>query len=227
MNSSRRVTVAALVVTTVLSGAWPVARSRADPVTEPAGSGTAATVPAVWLGHEASFVYMGQTTYYTCHGLRDKVRYILEQVGARRDDLKVLVSCTATGVGVETMPRVQIKATLPAAATPELLQQLRDDPKRELVARVRGEGSPDLATEQFPAVRKVVQFDGTRASRVEDGDCELLESLVARVFPELGVGVVEGSRLQCVRHALPIGSVMLRLESLHAAPRPDTAPKSP
>lgn len=227
MNSSTPVTFALAVATLLLSGAWPAARSLAEPVTEPAASGAAPTVPAVWLEHEASFVYIGQTTYYTCHGLRDKVRYILEQVGARRDDLKVLVSCTATGVGVETMPRVQIKATLPVAATPELLQQLRDDPKRELVARVRGEGSPDLATAQFPAVRKVVQFDGSRASRVEEGDCELLESLVARVFPELGVEVVEGSRLQCVRHALPIGSVMLRLESLHAAPRPDAAPNTP
>lgn len=222
MNSITRIAVA--VVVTVLSATWPAARLPAEPVTEPAAAGTAPTVPAVWLEHEASFVYIGQTTYYTCHGLRDKVSYILRQVGARRDDLKVLVSCTATGVGVETMPRVQIKASLPAAATPELLQRLRDDPKRELVSRVRGEGSPDLAITQFPAVSKVVQFDGSRASRVEEGDCELLEDLVERVFPEFGVKVVEGSRLQCMRHALPIGSVMLRLESLHEAPRPDSAP---
>lgn len=225
MNAITR-TVFVPAAALLLAAAWPVARAPAEPVVEPAAP--ASTVPAVWLEREASFVYIAQTTYYTCHGLRDKVRYILQQVGARRDDLKVVVSCIdAGGSGVEIMPRVQIKATLPAEATPELLQQLRDDPRRELVARVRGQGSADLTTAQFPAVRKLVEFDGSRGKRVEDGDCELLEDMVERVFPKLGVQVLEGTRLQCVRHSLPMGSVMVRLESLHEAPRPDAAPKEP
>jgi pyruvate/2-oxoglutarate dehydrogenase complex dihydrolipoamide acyltransferase (E2) component len=180
------------------------------------------TVQAVWIEREASFVYMGQTTYYNCYGLRDKLRYILKQVGARADDLKVTVSCVETGgAGIETMPRVQIKAVMPTEATAELLQQLREDPKRELIARVRGEGDADLATAQFPAVPTLVQFDGSRRDRVEDGDCELLEHLVSRVFPALGVRVAEGSRLHCMRSSVPVGSVDLRLETLRKAPEPD------
>ena len=236
MNASRRSSFLSAVV---LAGLWRAAADASDSlVQEPAAasSPTAAapaaattkppvpTVPAVWVEREASFVYIGQTTYYSCQGLRDKLRYILKQVGARPDDLKVNVGCIETGgVGIETMPHVRIRAFMPAEATPELLQQLRDDPRRELIARVRGEGNPDLATAQFPAVPTLVQFDGSRRDRVEDGDCELLEHLVDGVFPALGVRVAEDSRLNCMRSTVPVGSVRLRLETLRKAPEPDAA----
>lgn len=236
MNAIKRIV---FLATVVLVGTVVTTAGASDSLsTEPAAAPSPAaatpavatpdpptpTVQAVWIEREASFVYMGQTTYYNCYGLRDKVRYILEQVGAREDDLKVRVSCVETGgAGVERMPRVQIRAVMPTQATPELLQQLRDDPKRALIARVRGEGDPDLATAQFPAVPTLVQFDGSRGNRVEDGDCELLEHLVARVFPALGVRVAEGTRLHCMRSSVPVGSVDLRLETLRKAPEPDTA----
>jgi hypothetical protein len=62
---------------------------------------------AVWVQKELNFRYVGFTTKYSCDGLRDKMRRILLQLGAR-DDLKV------TGYGCirvnspETTPGVRI-----------------------------------------------------------------------------------------------------------------------
>jgi hypothetical protein len=209
----RRVGLVALLVT---PGA-PMADPRDLP---PAAAGT--PVQAVWVEHEASFTYFGQTAFYSCDGLRDKVRYLLQQVGARTDDLKVRVSCMQPGGGVEVMPHVRVSARLPAEATPELLQQRAHDPRRELVARVRGEGdTAEAVTAQFPAVARIVEFDGRRGSRIEDGDCELLEQMVQRVFTPMGITVADGSRLSCLRHQVSFGSVRLRLATLQKAPDPD------
>lgn len=221
----KRMTRHAAGLTVALLAAAGACVAAAEPVAAP----DAAPVTAVWVEHEVSFVYFGQTTYYSCYGLRDKVRYILRQVGARPDSLKVQVSCVESGgAGIEVMPRVQIKAQVPAPATPERLQALANDPKRQLVARVRGESKAgEAATEPFPASRKVVTFNGVRGDRVEDGDCELLEQLVRQVFPSMDVRVVEGSRLSCMRNQVPVGSVHLMLDTLQKAPEPDAAAGAP
>lgn len=198
----------------------------ADPVVTPPAQATseAAPIAAVWLEHDASFVYFGQTTYYSCDGLRDKVRYLMKRVGARPADLEVRVSCLAAGGGVESMLRVQVHASIPVVATPELLEKLADDPKRQLVAKVRGKGEADAPTTQFAAVREVVEFADPRDERIQAGDCELLEQMVDRVFEPMGITVVEGSRLSCMHRQVPVGSVKLRLATLQKAPEPDAAP---
>ena len=61
-----------------LSGALAV-----SPVPAPAQSG--ATVTAVWRKQHLQFAYLGFTMRYTCDGLRDKVRAMLIELGARRD----------------------------------------------------------------------------------------------------------------------------------------------
>ena len=43
----------------------------------------APTVMAVWVQKEVNFPYKGLTSYYTCDGIRDKVRGILKYIGAR------------------------------------------------------------------------------------------------------------------------------------------------
>jgi hypothetical protein len=165
---------------------------------------------------------MGQTTYYSCGGINDKVRYILKKVGARPDDLKVNVPCFEQ-TGVEFMPHVRIHASMPTAATPEVLAQLTS-PKRELVARVKGHSKDsDAATAQFPATWKPVVFDGVRDNYIADGDCELFEQLVRDVFPKLGVRVSQGTRLTCMRHTIPVGSVYVKVDSLARVPEPDKA----
>ena len=53
-----------------------------------AGSGTALAEAAVWQRHQAVIQYFATGTSYSCDGIEDKVRQILQYAGAR-DDLKV------------------------------------------------------------------------------------------------------------------------------------------
>ncbi len=46
---------------------------------------SAAPFPAVWKEQHLEFSYMGRTARYSCEGLRDKMRSLLLDLGARRD----------------------------------------------------------------------------------------------------------------------------------------------
>lgn len=207
------------------AGAPAAQESGAPPADDPAAP---PPVTAVWVPQSYSFAYFGITSLYSCDGLRDVARHVLLRAGARPDDLKVRVSCVETGrAAVEWMPQVRIDAAFPAVATPELLERLRNDPKRELTARVRGEsGQAEDALRPFPAERKVVVIDGRSDRRIDDGDCELLQHLVRHVLTPAGVPEAAGSRLNCVPRTVTIGSVNLRLDTLQKVPEPD-APAVP
>ncbi|HEX9208173.1 MAG TPA: hypothetical protein VF851_08050 [Steroidobacteraceae bacterium] len=157
-------------------------------------------VQAVWVEHELQFTYQGFTTHYSCTGLRDKVRWILREVGAR-PDLKVRVTCMELS-GPELMPHVSIVAAMPAPATPEMLAG-------------RQAGVP------FPARWQTVEFRSASTGRIEDGDCELLEHMRDHVFVPLGIEVGPDSRLACIPHQLPVASVRLEVVALVAVPAPD------
>ena len=196
-------------------GAPAGAQTAAD--ASPAGAGP--TVAAVWTEHEFTFTYFGRGTYYACGGLENKIAHILTELGARPEPW-VRVSCL-DGMGVQLMPTARIRVAVPAAVTPELLAQLEaEKSKRELIAKAQGHGAVvDVATAQFPAQRQVVEFVGRRKDRIDDGDCELLEQLLPQVLEPLGVREAPGSsRLRCVPRQAQVGSVQLRLESLHAKP---------
>jgi hypothetical protein len=203
---------AAGVLALLLGGAGPAPLAAAEEAED-----RSPTVSAVWVEREFSFTYMGIGTYYSCDGLRNKVEYVLEQVGARKDP-KVTVSCFDRNGGVDVMPMARIRVTVPAEATAELLQQLASDQsRRELVGRVQGNGKAvDDVTAQFPAQRRIVEFDGHRGRRIEDGDCQLLEQLLPQVLKPLGVRELPGSSLRCVPRQSQLGAVNLKLEALHA-----------
>jgi hypothetical protein len=190
------------------------ARTAAD--ASPAG--TAPTVNAVWTEHEFTFTYFGRGTYYSCGGLENKIEYLLTQLGARPEP-RVTVSCLDGG-GVQAMPTARIKVAVPTVVTPELLAQLEaEKSKRELVAKVQRNGSAvDVATAQFPAEHRIVEFEGRRLDHIEDGDCELLEQLLRQVLEPLGIREAPDSSLTCIPRMSQFGSVHLKLESLHAKP---------
>jgi hypothetical protein len=186
----------------------------------PSAAAANAPVIALWIEQEFTFTYFGYGTYYSCHGLEDKIEYILKQVGAR-DDFKVRVNCLEFE-GVEWMPTARIRVAVPAEATPELLAKFAaDQSRRELVARVQGSGAGvDAATAQFPAERRLVKFEGRRGDPLEDGDCELLEQLLPRVLEPLGVRLAPGSRLRCNPRQSQLGAVDVALETLQKKPEP-------
>ncbi len=49
--------------------------------------------PAVWKEQHLEFTYQGRTARYSCQGLRDKMRSLLLDLGARRDLQVALLGC--------------------------------------------------------------------------------------------------------------------------------------
>jgi hypothetical protein len=201
----------------------------AQPANETRAATSSTPVQAVWVERRQSFTYFGDTTYYSCDGLRNKVRYILKQLGAR--DLEVSGNCMESGsYGVEAMPGVRIKAYFAREATPELLQQIADGAaERELIARVKGRGdASDDAAAQFPAAWQRVELEGVRHGRIANGDCELLRQLARQVLEPAGIRVLrQDSQLGCVRHGVSIRTVRLVLETLQPLPPPDAPSTTP
>lgn len=203
---------------------WMAGLVLALPAVAPAQETAAAPAPAVsaiWVEKDISFTYMGLTSYYSCDGLRDKVRWVLKQLGAR-PGFKVTARGCAELTGPERMPGVRIVAAMPFEATPELLaQQAEDASRRELAARASGKSAEVAeATAQFQARPRRVEFKSSMMSDgLQDGDCELMEQLRDRAFGTLGVKVVE-DQLHCVPRQVTIGSVRLAVEVLEPVPAP-------
>ncbi len=204
----------------------------------PQPAAPAGTVPAIWVAKEVSFTYMGSTSLYYCDGLRNKVKWVLKQLGLM-DGYKVRIrSCFNTGgpeirygpagpefySGAEFTPRIMIEAVVPQRVTTELLTELYErQGEVELLARVRGESVVDNVEAQFAASRRRVTFDdASRRGRIEAGDCELIEQMRDNVFVPLGIRVVE-DKMNCVPNRIQRGSVNLELEVLE----PWTPPPEP
>ena len=196
------------------------------------------TVPAIWVTREVSFVYFSTTSLYYCDGLRDKVSWVMKQLGLK-DGSKVRIrSCFNSGGSdvsfgpildplsrAEQNPRVVIEAVVPQRVTSELLAALDErSGEVELLARVRGESSVvDNAEAQFAASKRRVTFDDdSRRNRIEAGDCDLIQQMRDHVFVPLGFKIVE-DKMNCLPNRVQRGSVNLQLEVLEPwtpAPEP-------
>jgi hypothetical protein len=185
-----------------------------------AAADAARTVNAVWVERELTFTYMPLTSYYSCDGLRDKVTWLLKELGAR-PGFKVVSRGCIEAQGPEVFPGVKINAAFPAEATPELLASLASEAsKRELKARAGGKPAPVAeATAQFPArVKRVELRSGASSADVlQNGDCELIEQLRDRAFGPLGVKVV-ADQVHCVPKQISLGAVRLSVEVLEPVP---------
>jgi hypothetical protein len=151
-------------------------------------NGAAATAPteaAVWTPKEVQFTYMGFTTRYSCDGLRDTVRDMLLQLGARKDDLKVYEQpCSGDPDRPNPFPGVKIKMSVltPAPTTP----------------------TPDTQTVQ--AQWKTVKFPHRETLINGAGQCELLEQFKQKVLPLFTTRNVD-LKADCVPHQLePLGT---------------------
>lgn len=167
-----------------------------------------ATVNAVWVEREVSFTYQPLSVYYSCDGLRDKIHWMLGELGARPGFRVASRGCTRTQ-GAEPFPGVEIVASFAQEATPELLRQLAD----------RGAGSPQpdaAATARFPAQAKRVEFNSSLVGLggLQEGDCDLIEQLLRNgVFEKLGVKVVD-RQVNCVERQTSLLPVRLTVEVL-------------
>jgi hypothetical protein len=197
--------------------AAPATPSAADAVTSP---DLGPTVSAIWLEQDWYQTHVGFTTYYNCDGLRDKVRYLLRQLGVR-EDLKVFSSGCTSDTGVEQFPRLRIKMASAVEATPERLAELEEQREEiELIAKVNEKRADyDQRSLQFAARRRIVEFRDKRGSPVEAGDCEFMETFADEVVPKIGARIVERD-IRCTPHQVAMNSILLVVEVLEPAPPP-------
>jgi hypothetical protein len=153
-----------------------------------AADGAAAPAPmeaAVWTPKEVQFTYMGFTTHYTCDGLRDTVREMLLQLGARKDDLKVYETpCSGDPNRPNPFPGVKIKMSV---LTP-------------VSGSTPSDAQPVQA--QWKTVKLPYRENGLNAA----GQCELLEQFNKTVMPLFTTRNID-LNASCVPHQLsPLGT---------------------
>lgn len=169
-------------------------------------------VEAVWRVQSLRFAYSGYATVYSCDSLLEKVRGILQVVGARETMRIRSWGCT----DMVTHGFMEITLESPVEATPENVQALTTyDSTQQLVARVRNERL-DRAEElpRFPATWKSVSMKD-KPLKLGPSDCELVEQLRRDVFPRMSVHI-ERDRLMCSVAFGNIGQPQLRVAALVA-----------
>lgn len=124
---------------------------------------------AVWKEQHINFLYMGRTARYSCGGLRDKVRALLLELGARRD-LKI------AAVGCEDYDRVRVTSMAPSLNIIFSAPALPDTSAKPL-----HEG--DLAATDARFEKFTITGDAFRNLGV--GDCELIEEFARQILPKL------------------------------------------
>ncbi|HEY6925651.1 MAG TPA: hypothetical protein VI653_19380 [Steroidobacteraceae bacterium] len=140
---------------------------------------------AVWTTKEVQFTYIGFTTTYSCDGLRDDVREMLLQLGARKDDLKVYeMPCSGPPDRPNPFPGVKIKMSVltPAPSTDSDVSH--------------------MVQAQWKTVKLPFRETGINAA----GKCELLEQFKKTVLPLFTTRNVD-LVATCVPHQLsPLGT---------------------
>jgi hypothetical protein len=174
-----------------------IAPARAE-----APADTAPTAWAVWTPKELRFVYMGFTSHYSCDGLRDKMRAILLQLGARPDLTVREVPCSGFAGRPTEFPGVTVSMNVPAPWD---------------ASKTNANATP------IPAHWKSVEISTDRDPLREAGDCELIEQVKAHVLPLFNTRQVD-YRSTCVPNQLQVGGTQLKAEVLIADPQPATAP---
>jgi hypothetical protein len=214
--SSMRMAVA---IASLLVAPFVAAQQTAAPSTTATASAAdgAPTVTAVWMEKKIFFPYMAFTAFYSCDGLRNKVRAALEAIGAR-PGFEVKARGCPNLSGPEPLPWLDIVAAMPIEATAEVLAELaRNAPERELAAMVTGNDAADEATARFPARPRQISFSDDPMGLFQAGDCELVEQLRDKVFVPLGARIVSSDMI-CVPRQVNVGAVDLTIEVLEPVP---------
>jgi len=180
-----------------------------------AAASEGAAVNAVWKVQEIYFSYFGLTTYYSCDGLRDKMRVILSQLGVR-DDMVVTEGGCETFSGPSVMPSVRMLIAHPTEATETAIAaQTQSAERAAWLARMQRGTKKQFSDEPFMAERRQVTLSSKDrlGGRSDAGDCELLEQVARYLIPKLGGKVVQ-DRLGCVPHQGTIRNPSVAVEVL-------------
>lgn len=156
-------------------------------------------VQAVWKEQRMDFSYMGRTARYSCQGLRDKMRSLLLDLGARRDLQVSLLGCDESApLGRGYLgPRLGLVFSSPQLPDPSL-KPLRPGDLMPVDARY----------ESF-----VLTSDAFKNYGV--GDCELIEEFAHDILPHLGARNVKRD-ITCVPYQASGSRFFVRGEILRA-----------
>jgi hypothetical protein len=134
---------------------------------------------AVWVPKEFTFRYQGFTTQYSCDGLRDKMRKVLLELGARPDLEVSNYGCTRLS-GPDPFPGVRVRMNV-----------LQPAPKGEQAVAAQWE-KVDLLSRRDP-------IDAT-------ADCELILQIEQQVLPLFATRNVDYSSTCNKRQLVPGGT---------------------
>ena len=171
-----------------------------------AGQGPGNPVSAVWKEQRLDFSYMGRTARYSCEGLRDKMRSLLLDLGARRDLKVSFLGCNESAplhrgyLG----PRLSIVFSSPA---------LPDAAAQPLHAG-------DLSAVEARYESFTLTSDAFRNYGV--GDCELVEEFARQILPKLATKDVKQD-ITCVPYQASGSRFFVRGEILRAGAIPKAA----
>jgi hypothetical protein len=168
----------------------------------PVDVNTGYPIPAVWKEQHLRFFYTGRTSRYSCDGLRDKVRAMLLDLGARRD-------LTVTALGCEpAAPRVRLASQGPALNIVFSAPALPDTGFKPLH---RGDLSAVNARfEPFTITRDAFRNMGV-------ADCELVEEFAHQILPKLVTRDVKQD-ITCVPFQQSGGRFLIRGQVLRTLP---------
>jgi hypothetical protein len=168
-------------------------------------------VDGVWVRHERHFTYMGVTSLYSCDGLEDKLKTLLQLAGAR-EDLVVRGSCTEPRGGPSRMASAWL--TYYALALP-------GSPQATATHKNLGRAAKELKAEP-PAPGagqwKSVELKSSNIGPIQDGDCELVEQFDHELLADFTTRNHE-SRFNCVPHQVSISGIRSRFEVLAPLPK--------
>jgi hypothetical protein len=168
------------------------------------GAATGTPVAAIWKEKHVDFLYVGRTARYSCEGLRDKMRTLLLDLGARRDLKVSVVGCDESGQALtrgSIGPRLDIVFSSPALP--------------DAAARPLHPG--DLAGVEARFETFTLTSDAFRNYGI--GDCELIEEFTRQILPKLATRDVKQD-ITCVPNQLSGSRFFVRGEILKAGTKP-------
>jgi hypothetical protein len=155
--------------------------------------------PAVWKEQHLEFSYMGRTARYSCQGLRDKMRSLLLDLGARRDLQVALLGCNESApLGRGYLgPRLSLTFSSPA---------LPDSSAKPL--RPGDLSVVDARYEPFTLTSDAFRNYGV-------GDCELVEEFAREILPHFSAKNVKQD-ITCIPYQASGSRFFVRGEILRA-----------
>lgn len=201
--ATRRVASARTLARVLLSGTLIVGSAAAVAAGTTGQTAEAATA-AKWESRQLHFSYVGTTAHYSCDGLREQIKAILQRLGASAD-LVVKASGCVRLAGPEPFPGVE--------ATFSVLESAGADQAAA--------GSKDVT-----ARWDKVTLDSDVPGRTGAGQCELIEQVKKQVLPLFTTRNLSYSD-QCSPHSESLSGARLSVEVLRPVKSPPAEPTSP